>query len=260
MVQIALRAAFVGCACLLAGCALFRQPPHAAIPAPAGVSLAGAPVASPDGKKLVWHVMAEEGMTTLVRDSESGDTAVYRLGRTFPFWTDDSRYLILEQDLANGGTRILIVDTARPKTSPANLTPWDGSRSFVLHTGNARAGRVVFISNRRHRADYDVYAGDLRSGQVELLYRNNGDVVQWIMDEDGTLGARVRRQDEDYILQVLGKQSGTWKSVYSWKQTDIVLPVRIERDIGKVILVANAGRGRRELVELKLAALAGTKH
>lgn len=264
MVQIALRAALVGCACLLAGCSLFRLPaaPDDKLTARqpvAGVDRAGAPMLSPDGKKLLWHIVAEDGIATLVRDVDSGATEVLRIGRNFPHWAYDSRRLIVEQDVGAAGIQILVLDTAQPKAIPLNLTPWSGVRSFVIHIGNERVDRIIFISNRRDNAAYDVYSADIRTGKVELLLQNSGDVVQWVMDEDGTVGARVRRQDEFYILQVLSKASRSWKSVYKWRQTEAVLPVRIERDAGKAMLVTKAGREKAEMIELKLAGVGAQK-
>lgn len=262
MVQIALRTALIGCACLLAGCSLIViQPPDspAAVQTlPPGVDQAGTPLVSPDGKKLAWHVFADDGVTTLVRDKESGDTVAYTLGRNFPYWASDSRHLIVEKDLGLGSTQILVVDTAQPKELPLNITPWKGAKSFVLHVGKPCADRITFISNRRSELAFDVYEADIRTGRTKLLFRNNGDVVQWVMDEDGTVGARVRRQDQFYILQVLSKTTDTWKSVYKWQQTDAVLPVRIERDAGKALLVTHAAPEKQEMIELKLADL-GTK-
>lgn len=260
MVQIALRVAVVGCACLIAGCSLFRQPGSQgdtlSVRQPmTGVDQAGAPTLSPDGTKLLWHVVAEGRVTTLVRETDSSDTQVFQLGRSFPYWAYDSRHLIVEQDVAGGGTQILIVDTRQPAASPVNLTPWKGTKSFVIHIGNERADRITFVSNRRDNVAFDVYTADIRTGRVEPLLQNTGEVVQWVMDEDGTVGARVRRQDEHYILQVLSKVTRTWKSVYKWQETDAVLPLRIERDAGKALLVASTGSDKTQMIEVQLAGL-----
>lgn len=258
MVHYVLRAGIVGSAFLLAGCSLFRLSPADDLAQPqqpaAGIGQTGGPVVSPDGKKLLWHVQAENGMT-LVRDEDSGETTIYRLGRNFPYWARDSRHLVVERDIGTGGTQILAIDTKQPKEPPLNITPWQDSKSFVLHIGDAPDNLLTFISNRRDRDVYDVYSADIRTAHVDLLYRNTGEVVQWVMDDDGTVGARVRRQDECYILQVLNKSSRTWKSVHSWHHTEAVLPVRIERDSGKALLVTNVSGEKRVIVELTLAGL-----
>lgn len=257
MIQIALRAAVLGCVFLLGGCSLFRPQNSVRNVDPggqqvSGVDQSGAPMVSPDGKKLLWHMAAGDDITTLVRDTESGEMAVFRLGRAFTYWAFDSRHLIVEQDRADGGTQIIVLDTAQPKSRPVNMTPWDGAKSYVLHIGNARTGKITFISNRRDGEWFDVYVADLATGHTAMAMQNSGQIVQWVMDEDGTVGARVRQQDDHYILQVLGKTSRTWKSVYKWRKTDTVLPMRIDRDGGKAVLVTNTGGKKTELIELTL--------
>lgn len=124
----------------------------------------------------------------------------------------------------------------------------------VLAAGSVQSDRITFVNNRRDPALYDVYTADSQSGHVELLLENSGDVVQWVMDIDGSIGARVRRQDSYRILQVRSKPGNTWKSVYKWTDSDIVWPLRIDRAAGVAILMSNVGRDRAELLELKLAA------
>lgn len=256
MLQFALRAAMLASACLLAGCSLLRFPGAAAgAPVAIGLDQSGAPAPSPDGKKLMWQVVAGGGVSTLVRDAESGETSVFRLGRAFPYWAYDSRHLIVEQDRDASDTHILLVDTARPNARPLDLTPWQGRKSFVIHTGDAGSGKLTFISNRRDADTFDVYTAGIVCGCVELMLKNSGDVVQWVMDEDGTVGARVRRQDEHMILQVRNKATQSWKSVYKWRHADVVLPVRIERDAGRALLVSNVGREKAELMELRVTGL-----
>lgn len=258
MLPFALRTAVLASVCLLAGCSVFcpqRSPAETGAPGlkAAGLDQAGSHALSPDGRKLLWQVAAGAEITTLVREFATGATQTFNLGRNFPYWAYDSRHLIVEQDRGSGNTQILLLDTERPKTPALNLTPWQGSKSYVIHIGDARTGKMTFISNRRNATAFDVYTSDFRNGKVELLMQNAGDVVQWVMDEDGTVGARVRRQDGHSILQVLNKSSHTWKSVYKWQQTEVVLPVRIERDAGRVLLVSNAGRDKAEMVELRIA-------
>lgn len=258
MLPFALRTAVLASACLLAGCSVFcpqRSPAEAgsARLQAGGLDQSGSHSLSPDGRKLLWQVAAGGEITTLVRELATGATQTFRLGRNFPYWAYDSRHLIVEQDRGGGNTQILLLDTAQPNTAGQNLTPWPGSKSYVIHIGDARNGKLTFISNRRNATAFDVYTADFRTARVELLLQNAGDVVQWVMDEDGTIGARVRRQDQHSILQVLSKSSHTWKSVYKWQQTEVVLPVRIERDAGRALLVSNAGRDKAEMVELRIA-------
>lgn len=258
-----LRACLLGLASLLAGCSIAPTHPSlrdADLPPliplhkfVANVDFTGGNLISPDGDKLLWYAVSGTEIATFVRKVEGGDATVFRIGRNFPYWTYDSRHLIyLEDRTGDENTQIKLLDLARPNADPLNLTPWEGSKSSVIHVGDAVTNRIVFINNQRDREVFDVYGVDLDTGKVSLLLQNPGDVIHWVMDIDGTVGARVRKQDEHHILQVMSKGTQTWKSVYKWSQFDIVRPLRIDRAAGKALVVTNVGRDKTTLVEFNL--------
>ncbi|HZW23295.1 hypothetical protein [Noviherbaspirillum sp.] len=267
MAPITSRIALTAGACLLAGCAGWSAlPPPAStqLSAPgsdplrsfvASIDAPSGSKPSPDGKKLLWHAMYGREVTTFVRNADGGDPAVFRLGRNLPYWACDSRHLIHESDPAGGGnTQVILIDTERPGATPVNLTPWKGSTSHVIHAGDAASGKLVLVSNRRDAALFDVYSADPASGKVEMVWKNNGDVTRWIMDVDGSVGARVRRQDNQYFLQVLNKTTNTWKSVSAWPELADIRPIRVDRAAGNVFVMSrlvpeNAGNGTAASVD-----------
>ena len=92
---------------------------------------------------------------------------------------------------------------------------------------------IYFTSSRRDGTAYDLYVRDADTGKTELLFQNPGDVVQWIPDVDGSVGARVRRQGDTFILQVMNQPSHTWKSVYKWTRGEVA-PQRVDRNSGAI--------------------------
>ncbi|HYD96650.1 MAG TPA: prolyl oligopeptidase family serine peptidase [Noviherbaspirillum sp.] len=265
MVSIASRACLFGLVSLLAGCAVSPTHPSlrdADLPEliplrkfVADTERSGGHQVSPDGSRVLWYGVSGTEAATFVRRLDGGDPAVFRIGRNFPFWAADSRHLIFEDDQrGDENTQIGLLDLARPAAAPRMLTPWPGSRSQVLHAG-AQSGRILFTSNRRDPALFDVYGADPQSGQVEPVLENPGDVIQWVMDVDGSVGARVRQQDDYRILQVMNKATRTWKSVYKWSPFDIVRPLRIDRVGGRAWMISNIGRDKAALVELSVAQM-----
>lgn len=248
MASIASRIAVAGGTCVLAGCAGWQALPPAAtqLPAPdpirkfvASIDAPSGSKPSPDGRKLLWHAQYGREVTTFVRAAEGGDAAVFRLGRNLPYWACDSRHLIHESDPAGGGnTQVMLIDTDRPGATPVNLTPWKGSTSHVIHAGDPYSGKLVLVSNHREPAVFDVYSADPATGNVEMVWKNNGDVTRWIMDVDGSVGARVRRQDGQYFLQVLSKANNTWKSVSTWSGLADIRPLRVDRAAGNVFVMS----------------------
>lgn len=274
MASIVSRIALAGIASLLAGCAVWSHrpaPKTAELPATdslqrfaASMGASGSRL-SPDGRKLLWQAASGTEVATFVRNVEGGEATVLRIGRKLPYWACDSRHLIVEDDPHGGdNTQVMLLDLDKPGAVPLNLTPWDGSKSQVIHAGDTGSGKLVLVSNRRDAAVFDVYTADPQNGKVEMVWKNSGDVARWIMDVDGSVGARVRRQDEHYILQVLNKSSNTWKSVAKWSERDSIQPIRIDRAADAVFVMSSfvrdgktAGEDRDESQALGLPCRSG---
>lgn len=101
---------------------------------------------------------------------------------------------------------------------------------------------IYFVSNRRDAGAYDLYVRDAGTGKTEMLFQNPGDVVQWIPDVDGSVGARVRRQGDINILQVMNPATHTWKSVYKWTRGEAATPQRVDRSSGAIHVASNVVR------------------
>ncbi|NEX63798.1 TolB-like translocation protein [Noviherbaspirillum galbum] len=214
-------------ACLLTGCALLfgkQVDPDSRM-------------ISPDGSKAIWRVV--EVRSPLYVGRVAGNEPPRQLMAVHgpAYWARDSRHVVVQAERSGKQSDILVFDSERPQQEPLNLTPWSGARSVVV-PGALSADKVYFASNRRDDAVFDLYAGDIASGAAELVFRNPGDVVQWIADVDGTIGARVRQQDEQYILQVMNPSTHTWRSVYHWTDDNKLTPERIDRANGEFLAVA----------------------
>jgi hypothetical protein len=231
MDRTASRFALTGLACLLTGCALLFGKEVDPL----------SRMVSPDGSKAIWRVVETRSPLYLGRVSGNEPPRLLMSVHGPAYWARDSRHVIVQADQPGDHSQILVFDTERPQEQPLNLTPWNRTRSLLI-PGAATADKVFFTSNKRDAAVFDLYAGDIAGGKSELLYRNPGDVVQWIADIDGSIGARVRLQDEQYILQVMNPASHTWKSVYHWTEDNKLSPERIDRLNGQLYAVAKTVR------------------
>lgn len=123
-------------------------------------------------------------------------------------------------------------EAMRDGQKEAGAGAWSDSARILWRGPEGR--QIYFASNRRDAASYDLYVRDADTGKTEMLYQNPGDVVQWIPDVDGSVGARVRRQDDINILQVMNPVTHTWKSVYKWSRADVVVPQHVDRSSGAI--------------------------
>jgi hypothetical protein len=131
-------------------------------------------------------------------------------------------------------------EAARETQADAAAGAWAENARILWRGPEGR--QIYFTSNRRDAAAYDLYVRDADSGKTELLFQNPGDVVQWIPDVDGSVGARVRRQGDINILQVMNPATHTWRSVYKWTRAEAVAPQRVDRNSGAIHIASSVVR------------------
>lgn len=208
-----------------------------AVPEPA------APGLSPDGRRL--YRVGGEGLRVGDAEGRAAVTIAARPGAVA--WAGDNRHLAWEQDV-DGQTRIMLLDADRPDEAPRALSPGPGSRSQLLHAGTRQ---LLFLDRRDGQAGPDLWSFDLAAGRLRMLQKNPGDVAGYVMDVDGTVGGRIRRQDDRHILQ-LADELGRWRSVYGWSVFDEVRVLRTERVRQRALLLSNVGRDKTALAEVSL--------
>lgn len=236
----------------------------------ADVDFNGGFLLSPDGKRLLWRraVGLDAGLATRAvdrpghvaatpeRSFATGHLARPVGGSNFG-WLADSRHAYYLKDQSGAeNTQIVIFDTQADNFAPWTVTPWPASRFYLLHEGAPGSGSVLFASNRRERGAFDVYRVDLASRQVAEIARNDGAVLNWVVDTDGKLAGRVRQLGKedgaDRVMEILDDADGTWKPLKQWGGFDWWNPLRIDRAARRLIAATNLQRDKTALIEYDL--------
>ncbi|GIZ52236.1 alpha/beta hydrolase family protein [Noviherbaspirillum aridicola] len=248
------------CLCLLpmlsalAGCSTPATHPSlraAALPRllPASGFAAAEPVPpglSPDGRR-VFRVTRGRLQVGGIGEIGGGPAADLEARPGAIAWAGDSRHLAWEQD-DGGESRVMLFDAEAPHAAPVALTPSAGTRVRLLHAGTRR---LLLLGRRDGQAAPDVWSYDYAARRLERLLQSPDDVVDYVMDVDERIGARIRRQDDGRILQ-LADERGRWKSVHAWSVFDDVRVLRTDRAGQRVLLLSNVGRDKTALAELSL--------
>lgn len=163
------------------------------------------------------------------------------------FWTQDGRYILYAQDKGgNENFHIYLIDpTAEAEEStgvpPArDLTPLDDVTARIYAVPEATPGQIIVGLNDRDPALHDVYRLDLKTGDRELLIRNDENVASFVTDLDGDvrLAFRTTKDGGSEILEVKG---GDLEPVYSCTFEETCAPLRFHKDGKRFYLESNRG-------------------
>jgi dipeptidyl aminopeptidase/acylaminoacyl peptidase len=161
------------------------------------------------------------------------------------FWSQDGQYVLYAQDRAGDENfRVYAVDPAAAPAagSPAppvrDLTPYEEVQARIVSVPQATPNHILVAINDRDPRVHDVYRIDIRTGERELVRRNDENVVQWQADLQGRLRLGVR-QTQDGGWEILRVDADGLVPVYSCGWEDTCGPLRFHHDDQRAYMVTN---------------------
>jgi dipeptidyl aminopeptidase/acylaminoacyl peptidase len=163
------------------------------------------------------------------------------------FWSRDSRHILYVQD--KGGDEnynIYAVDPgaqAEEATGvpPArNLTDLENVRAAIFAVPRNTPGSIVVGLNDRNPALHDVYRLDIATGELEPLFQNDHNIVQWTVDNDGSLRFAMR-QKPDGGFEILEPVAEDFERIYEVSFEEEAYIIRFHKDNQRVYMMTNKG-------------------
>ena len=103
------------------------------------------------------------------------------------FWPNDYQVLYLKDQGGDENFRLYGVNV--DGTNPVCFTPFDGVRTEIIDDLPEFPDLVIIGMNKRNPQVFDPYRLNLKSGEMEMLAENPGNIQQWIFDHEGKLRA-----------------------------------------------------------------------
>ncbi len=163
------------------------------------------------------------------------------------FWSRDSRYILYVND-QDGDENFNVyavdplaeVDEETGVPPSRNLTDLEEVRAQIYSVPKNTTEYMIIGLNDRDQRYHDVYRLHIESGEKELLYKNEDEIVGWNVDDDGNLRF-ASRQTADGGTEILQYVDGAFEQVYEVDFEESAGIVRLHEDGEHVYLVTNKG-------------------
>ncbi len=214
--------------------------------------IAGAQL-SPDGQFLSFRKQYNDIMNIWVKgiDEPFENARPVTADTTRPitgyFWSRDSRFILYVQD--KGGDENYNIYAVDPAADPEettgvpparNLTDLENVRALIYDVPRNTPGEIIVGLNDRNPALHDAYRLDLATGELELLFQNDHNIVQWNVDDDGNLRFAMR-QTADGGFEILKPTADDFEQIYEVSFEENAGIIRFHKDKQRVYMVTNKG-------------------
>jgi dipeptidyl aminopeptidase/acylaminoacyl peptidase len=206
---------------------------------------------SPGGTYFSFKAPYKDRMNIFIQKI-GADTAVRLTSETDRdiqgyFWPNDNQLLYLKDQGGDENFRLYGVNV--DGSNPVCYTPFDGVRTDIIDDLPEFPDLVIIGMNKRNPQVFDPYRLDLKTGMMEMLAENPGNIQQWIFDHDGKLRAATAIVD-GINSQILFRETekDEFKPVLTTSFKETLSPLFFTFDNQNVYAISNLNRDKAAAV------------
>jgi dipeptidyl aminopeptidase/acylaminoacyl peptidase len=164
------------------------------------------------------------------------------------FWARDNKHIMYLQDVGgNENWRLYGVDLKTGEIK--DYTPYEEVQVRIVDISKHFPNELLIGMNKENQKVHDVYHLDLTTGELELVAKNPGMVMGWIVDADFKVrGATQATPDGGVDLMVRDSEDAEWRKLLTWGMEDNYSssPICFSKDGRHLYLIdsRNANTGR----------------
>lgn len=218
------------------------------------------PQVSPDGQWIAYLAPYEGVLNIWVQPRTGGKaearTRVQDRGISNYIWASDSSHLLFFKD-QQGNENTHLFKVSSQDFVPQDLTPFPGVRAQILAVEKNIPDDLILTLNRENPKFEDVYRLNWKTGNLELVEKNDGTVAQWVVDSRLQVRARlVAGERGELALQFREKDKAEWRNLLTWGLEDNFNSrvVSFSQDGESLYLVDSRNYSSGRLVRLDLSS------
>ncbi|UCG61023.1 MAG: S9 family peptidase [Candidatus Zixiibacteriota bacterium] len=210
------------------------------------------PRLSPDGTMMSYLAPVDNVLNiwigTIGKDDARVVTSDTLRGIHRYFWAADSKRIIYLQD--KGGDenwRLYSVDLESGEI--ADLTPYENVTVRIINQDKNFPEELLIAMNKENVQVHDVYHLNLKTGEINIVAKNPGNVMAWHADANFKVrAATMANAEAGFDLMVRQTEQDQWKRLITWNAQDALTSgaYGFTRDGNAIYIVdsrdVNAGR------------------
>jgi len=162
------------------------------------------------------------------------------------YWANPNRILYLKDTGEDENFSLYAVD--RNGKNEKCLTCFEGVRTRIIDDLEEMPNEMIIGLNKRNPQIFDAYRLNIKTGKMEMIAENPGNIQRWILDHDGKLRVAIAIVD-GINAQILYREneSDKFKAVYTGSFKESLSPLFFTFDNKKLYVSSNLNRDKEAI-------------
>lgn len=129
-----------------------------------------------------------------------------------------------------------------------DLTPFDGVKTQVIDDLEDHEEEMLIGMNKRSKEVFDVYRVNIKTGEMEMIAQNPGNVMGWMTDHEGKLRVASTTDGVNTTLLYRDNEEQEFRPILTTNFKESVSPLFFTFDNKKLYSSSNLGRDKSAIV------------
>ena len=207
---------------------------------------------SPDGTHLSFLAPYQNRMNLHVQKIGSNEvnriTNVTERDVAGYYWADDEQLVYLQDNGGDENFYLTVVDRTGKNDRP--LTKFDNVKTQLIDDLEDIPDQAIVGLNRRNPEVFDAYRLNIRTGELDLIAENPGNIVGWITDHAGALRMAATTDGVNTTLLYRDTEEEDFRPLITTNFKESVSPLFFTFDNQNFYASSNRGRDKSAIVKI----------
>ena len=164
------------------------------------------------------------------------------------YWADDEQLVYLQDNGGDENFYLTVVDRDGRNNRP--LTKFDNVKTQLIDDLEDIPDQAIVGLNRRNPEVFDAYRLNIRTGELDLIAENPGNIVGWITDHAGALRMAATTDGVNTTLLYRDTENEDFRSLITTNFKESVSPLFFTFDNQNFYASSNRGRDKSAIVKI----------
>ncbi|MES2766259.1 MAG: S9 family peptidase [Bacteroidota bacterium] len=209
---------------------------------------------SPDGKHISFTQPYENRMNVFVQNRESGKAVqvTFEKDRDIAgyFWGSNERILFIRDN--GGDENFLLYAVDHTGENLDCLTPFENVRVGIIDELEEIDNEILISINQRNPEVFDVCRMNIKTGVMEIVAENPGNIAAWVTDHNGKIRIALQSDGVNNSLLYRKTESEPFKTILTTNFRENVSPLFFDFKNEHIYAASNIGRDKSAIIEFDI--------